>query len=334
MQYLQISDKMKLSELSTLVGDRNVEYILSANSLSRTPNIGAAFNTYCNETIDSAEDVSWQRKSIILNTMTQDSDVFETAALLGSSAWKLLNAAGTFPSMLKIPETLKLPDSSSILGNGIGISSTVYEKSMAMLKVSPHTIDPGIFNEYSTIRNAKILNYERSSVDMSQWFKLPWGQITLYSSLGQDSVEFPVFPEELSDGVKANYTTMPDTIFQYEPWQLYDSSGPRSNQYTFTMHRDMWTGDHRDGKCNQLIRFCQANCYPEFNGATVHTALVTLYISGYALITGVITDVSVDWDGPIGQDGWYLGCKLTLNITEVSQQALNYSVVRNKSLIG
>ena len=96
----------------------------------------------------------------------------------------------------------------------------------------------------------------------------------------------------------------------------------------------MWTGDHRDGKANELIRICEANCYPEFNGSMVNTSTVTLYVKGNALISGVLVDVHKTWDGPIGLDGWYLMCNLSLEIIEVSPTALNYNVVKNKPLIG
>ena len=127
---------------------------------------------------------------------------------------------------------------------------------------------------------------------------------------------------------------MPDLLYQYEPWQLYNSSGPRTNTYLFHFHRDMWTGDHRDGKANELIRYCEANCYPEFNGSAVNVPTVTLYIAGSPLIHGVMTQVDTTWDGPIGLDGYYLNCELSITITEVSETALNYNVIKGKSLIG
>ena len=98
----------------------------------------------------------------------------------------------------------------------------------------------------------------------------------------------------------------------------------------------MWSGNHEDGECNRLIRFCEANCYPEYNGAAVNTATVTMYIKGKALVSGIMTDVTPNWDAdsPIGHDGLYLHLKLSLSIIEVSQTKLSYSVMRGKDLIG
>lgn len=334
MQFLSISRSTTLTELADLVGPRNVDAILAINDLPRVPQIGVAFYASCEDVVSSSSDVDWQRKSTVLNTFTQDSDVFESAALMGASGWKVLSAKGTFPTMLRVPETVKLPDSTQLIGNGIGVSSTVYKQTMQSLQTPPHHIDPAIFNEYSTIKPARLVDMAALSSDPFQWFKLPWGDVTLFSSLSNDSKDFPVYPEEIEDSTSATYATMPDTIYQYEPWYMYSGSGPRSNTYKFDMHRDMWTGDHRDGKCNELLRFCEANCYPEYNGSAVNTALVTLYVKGKALITGIMTDWSVSWDGPLGLDGWYLHCTLQLTITEVADHPLNYAAIRNKGLIG
>lgn len=333
MQFLTLDKETKLKDFSDEVGSRNADYILVANSIDRSPNIGKKFYESCEAAKQSTENISWQRKSQILNTFTQDSDIFETAALMGENDWKVLSALGTFPGMVKVPDSITLPDSVNILGNGQGVKSEIYNKAMKSLEEHNY-VDPSIFNEYSNIKNSKIAEGASHSSSTFSGFNLPWGQVTLASSISDDSVDFPVYPEEISDSRTANYTTMPDLLYQYEPWQLYNSSGPRTNTYLFHFHRDMWTGDHRDGKANELIRYCEANCYPEFNGSAVNVPMVTLYIAGTSLIHGVMTQVDTKWDGPIGLDGYYLNCELSITITEVSETALNYNVIKGKSLIG
>ena len=338
MQFLKIEDTTTLKQLSAVVGSRNVGHVLADNQLDRTPKIGQQLRDKCNNIVNpssgSRPAVGWQRKSTILNTFTQDSDIYEYACLQSENSWKVLDSLGTFPQMLKMPETIVLPSSNDTLGNREPVRSHIYDKVGAMLREEPHQIDPSVFNHYSTIKPSQLLSGTQSSNNVFQWFHLPWGEITLYSSISKDSVDFPVYPEGLDDNTVANYTTMPDLLYQFEPWQIYTGSGPRSNSYVFDFHRDMWTGDHRDGKANELIRFCQANCYPEYNGSAVDVPTVTLYVAGQPLISGILTGAPVEWDGPIGLDGWYLHCKLTLQITEVAQQPLNYTTVRNKSLIG
>lgn len=337
MQFLQVDSSTKLSDIAQLVGERNVESILHLNDVDRVPNVGQAFEAACNSKASQVSSVSPERKAALINTLTQDSDVFEQAALLGEDGWRILSTSNTLPSMLRVPDSIQLPDSVNILGNGEPVKSEIYKKVISNLNTPPYTVDPAIFNDYSSTSPANIVEVSgnaNTSGNPMQWFKVPWGEVTLYSALSDERIDFPVYPEEMSDSAKANYSTMPDVLYQYEPWQLYNNSGPRTQTYTFSFHRDMWSGDHTDGKANDLIRACMANCYPEYRGSAVYTSLVTLYVSGSALITGVLTDVAVNWSGPIGHDGFYLECKLELTITEVSVEPLSYDVVRHKPLIG
>ncbi len=335
MQFLKIKPTTKLSDLSNRIGSRNVDAVLHANQLTRSPNLGEQFTQKCNNIISNSPEISWQRKVSVLNTMTTDSDVFETAAIMGSTGWKLLSNTGTFPNYLLIPDTIELTPAADTLGNKEYVYDLHYKRVLLALQEYPHSVDPSIFNEYSSIKASQLIDavatesYSNSFSD----FNLPWNDVVLYSSLTGDYIQFPCYPEQVSDGVTANYTEMPDLLYQYEPWKLYNNSGPRSNTYSFDIHRDMW-GDHRQGGANKLIRYCMANCYPSYTGSLVNPPTVSLYVHGNCLIHGIMEDVKVDWDGPIGQDGWYLHFKLSLTITEISQEVLNFETVKRKPLIG
>ena len=220
MQFLKIGSNTTLSQLISQVGSRNVDSVLSLNGLSRTPNIGAAYEErYKAATGSDSSSVDTQKKITQLNTMTGDSDVFEAAALLSDTDWRYLSASGSLPGTLRIPETITLPDSTSIIGNGQPVSRAIYDKTISQL-TKTDTIDPSVFNEYSSRKGSTIVDTTASTGTM-QWFKLPWGLITLHSSLSGNSIDFPVYPEEFEDGVQANYENMPDTLYQYEPWQVY-----------------------------------------------------------------------------------------------------------------
>ena len=347
MKFIEITRETTLKELSDLVGSRNVDTVLHMNGLKRTPYIGRELIESQGTTILSVPDVTWQRKHTLLSGLSSDYDLFEYAATMGEAGWKLLSNRSMFPNTMQIPPEIDIPDGSNVLGNGVKVPESICKTALYQISSEDHhfTVDPSIFNEYNVITNTQFSSNgasEHGGDLLPRWFKIPWGEVTLYSSLNHsdydnlhhDHEDFPVYPEEVSDGVSANYTTMPDLIYQYEPWQLYTGSGPRTNTYTFNFHRDMWTGDHRDGGANRLIRFCQANCYPKYKGSSVQTSIVTLYVGGSALISGILTNVDVDWSGPLGLDSWYLVCKLSLTITEVSNIALNFDSVRTKPLIG
>ena len=337
MKYVSIFKSDKLVDLTNRVGVSVVDQILADNGLARIPSIGKKWFEICDEIIKSTPEVTANDKLKILNQFVDNYDIYEMAALSDENAWKMLAAKRTFPDYLYVANHIEgsIPDSYNVVGNNEPVPKTIYEAVIQELKTKGE-VDPNIFiTRYD--RESGILSTRTESEatkNPMSWFKLPDDQITLYSSLSDDYVEIPVYPEGFADSRAANYTTMPDLIYQYEPWQMYQSSGPRSNSYVFHMHRDMWTGDHRDGKANQLIRFCQAQCYPKYNGSAVNAPTVSLYIAGSCVIRGVMNNVEVTWDGPIGLDGWYLEFTLRLSITEVSADVLNYDSMMSKSLIG
>jgi hypothetical protein len=343
MQFLNIDKNMTLSQLNNRVGSKNTNMVLQQNNLPRVHNIGQAYQDMC-ETVSASytevgadgvtsNTVSYSRKMSILNNYTSDAEIFEAVSLQSEDGWKLLSTVGTMSEYIRMPDLVQLPNSSDILG-GAGdnpVSSQVYSKAMRYLEHNLD-IDPVIFNTYSDRQGT--YTAEAVNTDVFQWFKIPWGEVTLHSSLSNISMDLPVYPDYWEDERSANYDTMPDMLYQYEPWQVYKSSGPRSNTYTFKMHRDMWSGDHRDGRCMELIRFCEANCFPVFSGAVVNTPIVTLYIHGQVLISGILTSVRTQYSGPIGHDSLPLYVEMSLSITEVSKEPLNYNTVMRKGVIG
>jgi hypothetical protein len=302
--------------------------------MERSVNIGASF--YNREVADAS--VDYQQKLNILNQFVGDSDLYEKSALGTIEEWKHLAQYNCFSDAMRIPEDVHLPPAEGVLGNGDPIPYRVHQACMDSLRYSTdHSIDPAIFAEYNASFSGGSYGVTthggNSSGEPFQWFNLPWGEVCLYSYLGDEMLYFPVYPNDFDDGVNANYEEMGEMLYQYEPWKVYKSSGPREMSFTFEFHRDMWTGDHRDGNANDLIRGCEANCFPEYDGSLVNVPLVSLYIHGQNYITGVMTTCKASWGKPIGLDGFPLKCELSFSITEVSPMALDYSTVRHKRLI-
>lgn len=333
MQFLKISNNAVLDDISDIVGSRNISNVLSLNGLIREKHIGKQFKQKCDNIIKTSADIDWKRQAVILNKFITDYDAYEEAAIQSQSGWKILSNLGTFPNALAIPETVQLPYSIDMIGGGETVPKDIYEKSMNALYSAPHYIDPSIFESYSNVNPMKTIRETDTYSNIFQMFKIPWGKISLYDSIAGTSIDFPVYPETISDSRSASYGTMQDILYQYEPWQIYSGSGPRTQSYAFHFHRQMWTGNELDGKANELIRFCEACLYPEFKGSAVNTSTVRLYVEGSTLISGILSDVIVTWDGPIGRDGWYLNCNMEITITEVATRALNHDVVKNLGLI-
>ncbi len=335
MQYLEVSRDMSLTDLAGIVGERNVDTILNTNGLKRTVNVGQQFY---NRQADIQKNipVDTQQKLNLLNQFVQDSDLFQKAYLGSSLDWKSLAQYNCFSDAIRIPIEVKLPDSLGVLGNNEPILDSIYKKSIDHLKAYGE-VDPSIFSEYDASyasSSVGITEVAGNAGSLSEWFAIPFGAVCLKSSIEDEMLYFPVYPNELDDGVSANYEEMGEMLYQYEPWKVYKSSGPREMTFTFEFHRDMWTGDHRDEGANNLVRGCMANCYPEFDGSLINVPIVTLYIEGANYITGVMTNCKVHWSGPIGLDGFYLFCNLSFTIVEISPEPLNYYSERYKRLIG
>ena len=331
-QFLNISPTTTMAQLTRQIGAAAVAPILAANSLVRAPNIGQQLADNQRNAVQNSGTIDWQRQSTVLNTLTDSSDVFERAALGSQNDWKILSNTNSLPGHLRVPDTMSLPINSNVLGNGEPVIRRVYDKVMASLANPPHIVDGNIFNEFSTRRPNQIINMNEVP-DLLSWVPLPWGQVTLHSSMEDEAIDIPCYPEVIDDMRQANYDQMPELLFQHEPWQIYKSSGPRTISPMFKLHRDMWTGNHNDGLANNLIRFCEAQCYPEYRGASVRTSQCTLYIAGRPYFTGILTNVGTNWTGPIGHDGFYLVCEMELTFTEVSRVDLNYHSVRRKGVI-
>lgn len=331
MRFLPIDSNTTLAELASIVGNRNVSEVIAQNGLKRTVDIGNQLvEKHSNIASDSTIEVSRQRKIALLNKLRGDSDLFEEAALMNTEDWRVLDTTNTFRNMLSISDNIDLVDSSKIKGNRQHVSNRIANAVLHGI-LDYDEVDPTIFNEYGITQTNTTGNYSASSsIDIFSGFKIPWREVALYSSLADEFVSFPVYPETISDKISATYDMMPDLLYQYEPWYTYKNTGPRENSYMFDFHRDMWTGDHRDGLAFQLIQFCKANCYPRFVGSAVHTSYVALYIGSHLEISGILNSVEDEWDGPIGLDGRQLHCKLTLSITEISQEPLDFDVVKNK----
>lgn len=333
--FLTLSEGFTLKDLSDTVGSRNVSQTLSVNRIPRKRDVYTEYKKICDNTIATSPSVDWKRKVEVLNSLATDRDAFEYAAIQDPDGWKVLSNQASFRDSILIPESIEMVRYDGIIGNREPVPASVYNSVMKSLH-DYGDINDQVFNDFSTIKATQINGRvaKKSSSMLFQSFSIPWGEITFYSSLSDSSVDIPAYPETISDPKSATYNTMPDVLYQYEPWYTYSNSGPRQMSFEFHLHRQMWTGDETDGKANQMIRFIEASLYPKYAGSAVYSDTVTLYVKGKPLIHGILSNTEVRWSGPIGRDGFYLEFTLTLSISEVSTRPLNYGVVKSLPLIG
>lgn len=331
MTYLAITREMTLSQLTDRVGSYNTSAILADNQLERTVKIGEAFYNLIQDL--PLNTVPTSRKITLLNSFVDNADIFEEACSLDSIGWRILDKFNCFPNRIHIPDTVQISDGYDTIGNGIHVSELEYHEAIRQIEAGREVID--LPNDFNSLQVATT----RGSVsETPSLFSYIPRDVVLLKTVGTDEVvSIPSYPSDpFTDVTTVNYDTMPNMIYQYEPWYVYNSTGERKIPFSFNLHRDMWSGDHRDGQADKLIQFCQSHCYANYSGSAVTIPQVALYIAGRRYIQGIMNEQSVNWDsnGPIGIDGWYLHFTLNFTITEISTVKLSHDVVKNKSGIG
>ena len=125
MQYLVLSGNETYAQLAGVYGNDVVDRILAANSISRVPDIGAEWERTCDNLMAHGSSVSAARKQSLLSKLTDSVELFEKACLLDDDEWKVFSSTMSFPDALRIPDTVVLPNSETVLGTAAsGIQST------------------------------------------------------------------------------------------------------------------------------------------------------------------------------------------------------------------
>ena len=360
MQYLKVTRDMTREDLESRVlnddgsGMNPYVDVYTGKRVyvpNRQPNSGEIYEQALAETFSNyvnSPPISAQEKAAKLNKYSNQKDIFDHLCQMSELEWVVFYNTGIIPGYLGVMDHIIISDGDDVLGlpseNENPVPMATYVSVMRGLEENGE-IPTDIFGEYSaytpSVAVDVLSDFNSATSDNGHplwWANLPNGDVALHSMFYDSSAPFPVYPNGYEDGVQANYETMPETIYQYEPWQVYTSSGPRSMSFTFDMHRDMWDNPdgHYSGACERLIAFCKATCYARYRGAAVDTDIVTLYINGKKIIRGIMTSVKDVWDGdsPLGYDGLPLHVTLTLSITEVSDEPLsNESVHKGWSSI-
>lgn len=143
------------------------------------------------------------------------------------------------------------------------------------------------------------------------------------------TMAFPCYPESVDDSQTASY--QPTNILgRSEPFQIYTGSGPRSVNVSFTMHCEMVHGANSYQSnyeyVNSLVRLVESSCYPNY-GSGVAAIKCTLQVALNIRITGIITNVSTKWYGPI-IDNKYQMVDLSFSVTECTGAPKSQSDIR------
>lgn len=154
----------------------------------------------------------------------------------------------------------------------------------------------------------------------------------LYISHLDEGLQFwrlPTSPDSIQDTMNSTFDqTTP--LGRSAPVYTYSKSGPRSVQFSMTLHRDMMD-DINEGYSNakqgvgedyvdNLIRALQAIALPKYNlsNKAVEPPLVAIRIENQIFIKGVVTSgIGLTYKKPILSNGKYALVTLSLTIEEI-----------------
>lgn len=112
----------------------------------------------------------------------------------------------------------------------------------------------------------------------------------------------PVDPTSLSDGMSANWSSN-TPLSRSAPIQSYGSSGPRTMQFSFQVHRDLCNEYNNLGEdaVDKWITNLDQAVLPDYmsQGKIVNPPVVSVKIRDEIYIKGVVSNVSITYDLPI-----------------------------------
>lgn len=153
----------------------------------------------------------------------------------------------------------------------------------------------------------------------------------------------PVYPDSLQDTLGSTFSTE-NILARTAPIFTYSSSGPRSIQVNFDLHRDMMNALNFDNTnfiddvnaelgndyIDTLIRYLQAMAMPAYNAVDLATdvynsminpPLIACKFGNNIFIKGIVDgDVSVTYSGPISKDGKYMQVSISFTVKETEPQ--------------
>lgn len=139
----------------------------------------------------------------------------------------------------------------------------------------------------------------------------------------------PAFPDSVNDVLPVNFQSS-TPLSRSAPIYSYASSGPRSIQVHFKLHRDMMkqinynlsnaTLELGDDYIDYLIKALQAASLPKYDATTklVNPPIVALRLGNQIFIKGIIQgNISLTYNYPILPDGKYSNVDVNFQICEI-----------------
>lgn len=142
--------------------------------------------------------------------------------------------------------------------------------------------------------------------------------------IGTTTLLMPCFPENITDGVTANYNDE-TPVGRSEPYLVYQSTGSRDIPFRFTMHREM---TENEADIENIVKYIESAVYPNYSGG-VAAVKTSVEIGNQIYISGVMTTQSTEWSGPIDENGKYKMVTVSFTVRESTGNPKSHSQIRS-----
>lgn len=139
------------------------------------------------------------------------------------------------------------------------------------------------------------------------------------NNLTGKNIEFELIPEEISESLAAAFDPQ-EIRGRSNPIQGYNNSGPRSVEFTVTLHDDYC----KDGILN-VVNSLKALEYPLYNSYVVPPNCY-VRIGKMIRMQAICTGVNVTWKKPYRQ-GYFINADVSLSFSEVRSNPQDASEV-------
>ena len=142
-------------------------------------------------------------------------------------------------------------------------------------------------------------------------------------------VVLPTYPETITDTLNSTFAET-SILARSAPIYSYSYSGPRSIQFTFSLHRDMMSQinynisnlklDIGDDYVDTIVKQLQAIALPKYAASNkmVNPPMVAVRMGNQIFIKGVVNGgISTTYNLPILEDGKYAQVQLSFTVSEV-----------------
>lgn len=184
------------------------------------------------------------------------------------------------------------------------------------------------------IKTRSSLAQSRKKLDTTS---VPTDNYIYFHHLGK-SITIPVDPDSIADSMNASWASS-TPLSRSAPIYSYQSSGPRSVQFSFKLHRDLvkqFNPDWGEDPVDELITNLEACVLPTYQeaGKIVNPPIISVKLRDEIYIKGVVSTVSKSFQLPIiyyasaTHPGYkYAQVDLNLSVNEVTPQ--DASIISN-----